>query len=170
MSWLFTLGGQSIGTSASASVFPMSVQGWFPLGLIGLISLQSKGLSTVFSSITVWKHQSSVLSLLYGPTLYLFIYFNWRLITLRVSVSRSVMPNCLQPHGLQPTRLLCSWDSPGKDTGVGCHLQYCSGFCHTLTWISHGCTCVPHPEPPSSIPPHPIPQGCPKCTGFECPV
>ena len=38
-------------------------------------------------------------------------------------------------------------------------LQYCSGFCHTLTWISHGCTCVPHPEPPSHFPPHPIPQG-----------
>ena len=40
-------------------------------------------------------------------------------------------------------------------------LQYCSGFCHTLTWISHGCTCVPHPEPPSHLPPHPIPQGHP---------
>ena len=39
-------------------------------------------------------------------------------------------------------------------------LQYCSGFCHTLTRISHGCTCVPHPEPPSHLPPHPIPQGC----------
>ena len=37
-------------------------------------------------------------------------------------------------------------------------LQYCSGFCHTLTWISHGCTCVPHPKPPSHVPPHPIPQ------------
>ena len=40
-------------------------------------------------------------------------------------------------------------------------LQYCSGFCHTLTWISHGCTCVPHPEPPSHIPHHPIPEGPP---------
>ena len=38
-------------------------------------------------------------------------------------------------------------------------LQYCSGFCHSLTWISHGFTCVPHPEPPSHLPPHPIPQG-----------
>ena len=51
----------------------------------------------------------------------LFIYFNWRLIT----------------------------------------LHYCSGFCHTLTWISRGCTCVPHPEPPSQLLPHPIPQGHP---------
>ena len=40
-------------------------------------------------------------------------------------------------------------------------LQYCSGFCHTLTWISHGFTCVPHPDPPSHLPPHPIPLGLP---------
>ena len=40
-------------------------------------------------------------------------------------------------------------------------LQYCSGFCHTLTWISHGLTCAPHPEPPSHLPPHPIPPGHP---------
>ena len=40
-------------------------------------------------------------------------------------------------------------------------LQYCSGFCYTLTWISHGYTCVPHPELPSHLPPHPIPQGHP---------
>ena len=40
-------------------------------------------------------------------------------------------------------------------------LKYCSGFCHTLTWISHGFTCVPHPEAPSHLPPHPIPLGHP---------
>ena len=40
-------------------------------------------------------------------------------------------------------------------------LQYCSGFCHTLTWISHGFTCVPHPEPASHLPPHLIPLGHP---------
>ena len=49
------LHGQSIG--ASASVLPMNIQVWFPLGLTGLISLLSKGLSRVFSSTTVWKHQ-----------------------------------------------------------------------------------------------------------------
>ena len=38
-------------------------------------------------------------------------------------------------------------------------LQYCSGFCHTLTWISHGFTCIPHPDPPSHLPLHPIPLG-----------
>ena len=55
MSWLFTSGGQSIGTSAS--VLPVNTQGWFPLGLRSLISLQSKGLSRIFSSATIQKHQ-----------------------------------------------------------------------------------------------------------------
>ena len=67
MSQVFTSGGQSFGTSAS--VLPVNFQGWFPLGLIGLISLQSKGLSRVFSSTTIQKHHSFMLSLLYGPTL-----------------------------------------------------------------------------------------------------
>ena len=57
MSQFFASGGQSIGASASASVLPMSIQGWFLLGLTGLISLLSKGLSRVFFSTTVWKHQ-----------------------------------------------------------------------------------------------------------------
>jgi len=51
MSWLFASGGQSIGASASASVLLMNIQDWFPLGLTGLISLQSKGVSRVFSNI-----------------------------------------------------------------------------------------------------------------------
>ena len=53
---MFASGCQSIGASASASVLPMSSQDWFPLGLTGLISMQSKGLSRVFSNTTVWKH------------------------------------------------------------------------------------------------------------------
>ena len=57
MSRLFTSGGQSIGASASVSVLPMSIQGWFPLGLTGLIPLPSKGLSRVFSGTTIWKLQ-----------------------------------------------------------------------------------------------------------------
>ena len=57
MSQFFTSGGQSIGVSASASVLPMNVQNWFPLGWTGWISLQSKGLSRVFSNTTVPKHQ-----------------------------------------------------------------------------------------------------------------
>ena len=54
MSWLFTSGGQSIGASSSASVLPMNIQDWFPLELTGLISLQLKKPSRVFSLL--WKH------------------------------------------------------------------------------------------------------------------
>ena len=55
MSWLFSSGDQSIG--ASASVLPMNIQGWFPFRWIGFVSLQSKGLSRVFSNTTIQKHQ-----------------------------------------------------------------------------------------------------------------
>ena len=57
MSQFFASGGQSIGVSASASVLPINIQDWFPSGWTGWISLQSKGLSRVFSNITVQKHQ-----------------------------------------------------------------------------------------------------------------
>ena len=57
MSQFLASGGQSIGASASASVLPMNIQDWFPLGWTGQISLQSKGLSRVFSNTTVQKHQ-----------------------------------------------------------------------------------------------------------------
>ena len=71
MSWLFTPGGQSIG--ASALVLPMNIQGWFPLGLICLISLLSQGLSAPqFKNIC-----SSALSLFYGPTL-TSVHNNWK--------------------------------------------------------------------------------------------
>ena len=57
MSQLFISGGQSIGVSASASVLPINIQDWFPLGLTGWISLKSKGLSRVFSNTTLQKNQ-----------------------------------------------------------------------------------------------------------------
>ena len=46
-------------------------------------------------------------------------------------------------------------------------LPYCGGFCHIFTWISHGCTCVPHPYPPSHLPPHPMPQGHPSAPALS---
>ena len=83
MNHFFASGGQSIRVSSSASVLSMSIQGWFPLGLTGLISLLSKGLLRVFSHTTVWKHQlfgaelslwsnshmttGKTITLLYGP-------------------------------------------------------------------------------------------------------
>ena len=88
MSQLVTSGGQRIGASASASVLPMNIQGWFPLGLTGFISLLSKGLSRVFSSTTVWK----------------FVFFS--------SVSQSCLTLC-DPHGLQHVRLPCPSPTPG---------------------------------------------------------
>ena len=57
LSQFFISGGQSIGVSASASVLPMNIQGWFPLGWTGWISLQFKGISRVFSNTIIQKHQ-----------------------------------------------------------------------------------------------------------------
>ena len=69
MSQLFTSGGQSIGVSALASVLPMNTQDWSPLEWTGWISLQSKGLSRVFSNNTVQKHQFFGAQFLHSPTL-----------------------------------------------------------------------------------------------------
>ena len=117
MSQFFPTGGQSIGVSASASVFPMNIQDWFPLGWTCWIFLQSKGHWRVFLNTTVTKHQFFSAQLF----LFLFIFFNWKLII----------------------------------------LQYCGGFWDTFTWISHGCTFVPHPEPSSHLPPNTIPPDHP---------
>ena len=69
MSQFFATGGQSTGVSALASVLPMNIQDWFSLGLTGVISLQSKGLSKVFSNTTVQKDQFFGAQLFYSPTL-----------------------------------------------------------------------------------------------------
>ena len=93
MSQFSASGGQSIRVPASASVLPVNIQDWFPLGLIGWISLQSKGLSRVFSNTTVQKHQffstqpylwsSSQLSHPYGPTLTSICFVGGRLFFMR---------------------------------------------------------------------------------------
>ena len=69
MSQLFASIGWNIGVSASASVFPMNIQSWFPLGWTGWISLKSKGLSRVFSNTKVQSINFSALNFLYSPTL-----------------------------------------------------------------------------------------------------
>ena len=76
MNWLFASDGQSIGPSASASVLPVNIQGGVPLGLASLISLLSKGLSGVSPTAQFQSISSSVLSLLYDPTL-TFIHDYW---------------------------------------------------------------------------------------------
>ena len=77
MSQFFTLGGQSIGASATASVLPINIQDWCPLGWTGLISLQSKGLSRGFSNTTVQKHQFFSTQLSLCPTL-TSIHDHWK--------------------------------------------------------------------------------------------
>ena len=69
MSQLFVSSGQSIGVSTSASVLPMNIQDWFPLGWTGWISLQSKGLSESSPTLQFKSIYSLALSLLYGPAL-----------------------------------------------------------------------------------------------------
>ena len=68
MSWLFASGGRSIGASASVSVLPVNIQGWFPLGWTGWISLQSKGLSSLLQHHNSKASILWLLSLIYGPT------------------------------------------------------------------------------------------------------
>ena len=77
VSQFFASSGQSLVVSASASVLLMNIQDWFPLGLTGWISLQSKGLSRVFSSSIVQNIISSMLSFLYSPAL-TSLYDYWK--------------------------------------------------------------------------------------------
>ena len=76
MCWLFTSGGQRIGAPASASVLPMNIQSWFPLGLTGLILL-SQGLQESFPALQLESINSLAPSLLYGPTL-IFVHDYWK--------------------------------------------------------------------------------------------
>ena len=82
MSGLFKSGGQNIGASASASVLPMNIQDWFLLGLTGVISLQSKILSRVFSSTTVWKHQFFGAQSSFGSNSHIHIWLLEKIIAL----------------------------------------------------------------------------------------
>ena len=77
VSQLFTWGGQSIGVSALASFLPKNTQDWSPLEWTGWISLQSKGLSRVFSNTTVKSINSLVLTLLYDPNL-IYVHGYWK--------------------------------------------------------------------------------------------
>ena len=90
MSWLFASGGQRIGASALASVLPMNIQDWSPLGWTGLISSLTKGLSRIFSSTTVGLTCSSMLRFLYGPIL-TFIHDCWKTTALTKNFVGKVM-------------------------------------------------------------------------------
>ena len=113
MSQFFTSGSQSVRVSASTSVFPMNIQGWFPLGFIGWISLQSKGLSRVFSNTTVQKHQffffffgSTVLMLLFFFSFFFFFLFvvNFVIHWNKTAMSLHVFPIPIPPPTSLSTR------------------------------------------------------------------
>ena len=77
MSPLFASGGQCFGVSASTLVLPMSIQNWFPLGWTGWTSLQSEGLSRVFSNTTVQKHQFFPISIVFKPKSWATPFNHW---------------------------------------------------------------------------------------------
>ena len=141
-----TLGGQSIGVSASASVLPMNIQDWFPLRLTGLI-LQSKGLSGVFSSPTVLKHQFLSAQLLSGSIL-TSVHDYWKTIALTigtfVSKVMSLLFNTLSSFIIAffPRRkyLLISWlQSPSTVILEPKKINENSEF---LSWGCNYCTTV----------------------------
>ena len=108
VSQFFTSGGQSIGVSASASVLPMDIQDWFPLGWTCWISLQSKGLSRVLSNTTVQKHQ----------------FFNSNFLS-SVQFSHSVVSDSLQHHESQHARPPCSSPTPRAHSDSRPLSQWC---------------------------------------------
>ena len=107
MSQLFASGVQRTGASASASVLPVNIQGWFLLGLTGLISFKEFSEGNLDITLTT-VIPSNVKTLMAQ-------------ITLCCCWVTSVMSNSVRPQRRQPTRMPHSWDSPGKNTGVGCH-------------------------------------------------
>ena len=128
MSGLFASGGQRIGATASASVLPMNIQGWSPLGRTGWISLQSKGLSRVFYNTTIQKHQFFGAKLflwsnshIYGKTIALIIQtFVDKVMSLLFNMlSQFVIAflpgsKCLTPLSLSPFLIcLCTFEAMG---------------------------------------------------------
>ena len=129
MSQFFASGGQSIGVSASASVPPMNIQGWFPLGWTGWISLQSKGLSRVFDT-TVQKHQQSH-SLCFPPSLDSGLCS----ISLRLRAFFSVDDSCISTVAFCPCRFsLCSLlMKPSEMILLRITSLLCQIFCESVT-------------------------------------
>ena len=118
MSWLFASVGQSTGASASASVLPMNSQGWFPLGLTGLISLLSKGLSRIFSSTAVRKHQffSTQPSLWFNSHIHTWMttgktiaLTRWTFINKVMSLLFNMLPRLVIAFLTRSKHLLISW-------------------------------------------------------------
>ena len=131
VTWLFASGGQSIGASASASasVLPMTIQGWFPLGLTGLISLLSKRLSSLL------QHHNSKASIFWCSAFFM-AWFSHLYMTTRKNIL-----DPFQPRGLiSQCRIsfaysYCSWSSRSKNTGVVCHSLLQGTTFHQNSWL-----------------------------------
>ena len=108
MGWPFTSGGQSIGASASASVLPINILGWFSLGLTGLIFLQSKGLSGVFSNTIVQKHQFFNAHLSLWSNSYLYMTSLWKDYTFINIIYYPICANCMKDGHLW-TVVILKW-------------------------------------------------------------
>ena len=119
MSQLFSSSGQSVGDSTLATVLPKNIQGWLPLGVTDLIFLQSKGFSRVLSSTIIGKHQ------FFSPQPSLWSNYHistWLLEKKKILLYQSLSCVWLFKTPLAVAhQLLCPWDSPGKNTGAGCH-------------------------------------------------
>ena len=113
MSQFFTSGGQSIGALASASVLPMNIQNWFPLGLTGLIFLQSRGLSRVFSNTTVRQHQffSAQLSLWSNSHIHTRLLEKPKLWLIKSSQQTLALVKMMVAHCLTKPILVCAFDT-----------------------------------------------------------
>ena len=141
VSQLLTSDDQSIG--ASASVLPMNIQGWFPLGWTGLISsLQSKRFSTVFSSTTVWKNQffSSQPSLWLNSHICTWLQEKVCVCVCTRARVRLVTQSCLtlcDPMDCSPPSSSVHGDSLGKNTGVSCHALLQGIECYALSQLFH---------------------------------
>ena len=156
LSQLFSSCGQSVGASASASVLPV-IQGW-SLGLTWFDFLAVQGTLKSFLQhhnlkATIWHSacftvQHTHLYMITGKTI------TWNIWTF----VNKVMPMCFFIIIIF-SFIFTSWTL--------ITLQYCSGFCHTLTWISHGFTCVPHPDTSSHLPLYPIPLGLPSAPALS---
>ena len=99
----------TIGASALALVLPMNIQGWFPLVLTNLMSLLSKGLWKVLSSITVWKHQIFSLSLFYGPTGKTIVLTRWTFVGKGTSLLFNMLSMFVIAFLTRSKHLLISW-------------------------------------------------------------
>ena len=142
VSQLFTSGGQSIGTSASASVLPMNIQDWFLLGLTGLISLPSKGLSRIFSNTTVQKHQffSTQLSLWSNSHIHTWLPGKTIALTRQTFVSKvmSLLFNMLSMLVIaflpRSKRLLISWLQSSSAVILDTWILVFYSCCNKLPW------------------------------------